>query len=64
MLLLRLRVLCGVVWMSSHIGLAGNGMVYCLAKAACALGLDDVIAVSSLQCFRNNIYLVAHIMTV
>ena len=50
--------------MSSHIGLAGNGMVYCLAKAACALGLDDVIAVSSLQCFRNNIYLVAHIMTV
>ncbi len=35
-----------------------------LAKAACALGLDDANAVSSLLCFRNIIYSAAHAKTV
>ncbi len=52
------------VWTPSHIGLAGNDTVDRLAKAACALGLDDANTVSSLRCFRNIIYSAAHAKTV
>ncbi|KAG0726614.1 Argininosuccinate synthase [Chionoecetes opilio] len=52
------------VWTPSHIGLAGNDTVDRLAKAACALGLDDANAVPSLRCLRNSIYSAAHAMTV
>lgn len=50
--------------MPSHIGVSGNDTVDRLAKAAFALDVNDVNAVSFLCCFGNNIYSGDRAMTV
>jgi len=57
-------LIASLVWTPSHIGLAGNDTVDCLAKAACALDLDDANAAPSLQCYKKIIYSAAHNVTV
>ena len=52
------------VWTPSHIGLLGNDTVDRLAKAACALDLDNANAVASSQCIRKIIYSAALATTV
>lgn len=41
------------IWIPSHVGLEGNDIVDGLAKAACALNLPGVRALSSLRCYKN-----------
>ncbi|XP_076042081.1 uncharacterized protein LOC143025983 [Oratosquilla oratoria] len=52
-----------LVWMPSHVDLAGNDTVDRIAKAACAFVLDNERVVPSLTCLKNRIHAATHTIT-
>ncbi|XP_076042101.1 uncharacterized protein LOC143026000 [Oratosquilla oratoria] len=52
-----------LIWVPSHVDLAGNDTVDRIAKAACAFVLDNERVVPSLTCLKNRIHAATHTIT-